>query len=162
MILEWNHSILCVLWDSFWRIMLHFLTPAESIHVCVDWMHVLFVVLQPEPAVGAATVQRSEWCNEKDAGIKRWIRGESKPHRDTDVVITPRLMTQHSASHTCTHIHGMCLTFTEQTVLQCMPRHAPKQSCTDGFMFPHSAGNPKIKTHKSELLLFFSSAKQHY
>lgn len=49
-------------------------------------------------------LQRSELRNESDAGIKRRIRGANNPHRDTNVVITPRLMTQHSrASHTCTH-----------------------------------------------------------
>ena len=52
-------------------------------------------------------LQRSELRNESDAGIKRRIRGADNPHRDANVVITPRLMTQHSrASHTCTHTHS--------------------------------------------------------
>lgn len=51
-------------------------------------------------------VQRSELCNEQDAGIKRWIRGESSPHRDINVVITLRFMTQYS-----------CITFAKQCTL---------------------------------------------
>lgn len=51
-----------------------------------------------------AKVRESEWCNGKDSGIKRWIRAESNPHGDTHVVITSRLMTQHTLRHTRVHI----------------------------------------------------------
>lgn len=111
--IKWNHSIWCVLWcgpmvyntaESVFPLWF----PSRANMWCVAWLRVLLAVKQPWPAVGAATVQRSVWCNENVAGIKRWIRGENSPHGYTNTAITPRLMTQHSLRHAHAHMLMAC------------------------------------------------------
>lgn len=50
------------------------------------------------------TVQMSEWCNKKEAGMKRGITAENYSHMLTHVAITSRLITQPPIKQAHAHV----------------------------------------------------------
>lgn len=84
--------------NSIWSTMLDFINYVEPTWcVLIDCKYcLLFNSLDQLLAL-----QRSEWCNEKDAGIKRWIRGESNPHRGYRCSDYTQINDTAHASQTC-------------------------------------------------------------
>lgn len=85
-----------------------------------------------------------------------------------NVVITPRLMTQHSLRHTHAHIHGMGITFTGHNVLL---MHKNTDTCTltklhEWFYVIEIIIDILLELHSNNkhmtLKLIFGYAKQHH
>lgn len=68
------------------------------------------------------TVQMSEWCNKKEAGMKRGITAEDYSHMLPQVAITPRLTTQLPIGQACAHL-GKSSPLTESIVVWSIETH---------------------------------------